>query len=104
MTRRPQDAVVEGTLGDVGAHLRTWRQLQGLTQGQVADRAGINRGVVVRLERGEGGVSLELFVRVLRALQLTDTLPRSLDPLNSDLGRARAAQVMPQRVRPARAR
>jgi hypothetical protein len=37
---------------------------------------------------------------VLRALGLMDALPRALDPYESDVGRLRADEQLPQRVRP----
>lgn len=98
MRSHPTDRVVDATLAALGSNLRDWRRLHALTQQQVADRAGISRGVVVRLERGDGGVSLELWVRVLRALNLHESLSQALDPLSTDLGRARAGQALPLRV------
>jgi transcriptional regulator with XRE-family HTH domain len=77
-----------------------WRRLRGLTQAQLADRAGVSESTVYRLERGDGGVSVENLLRVLRALGLLDALPRALDPYESDLGRLRADEQLPRRVRP----
>ena len=44
--------------GTVGSSLEAWRKLRGLTQAQLASRAGLNRDTIVRLEKGEGGVSV----------------------------------------------
>lgn len=85
---------------EVGSSLETWRKLQGLTQAQLAARAGLNRDTIARLEKGDGGVSLENLLLVLRALGLQDLLPRVLDPYESDIGRLRADEQLPQRVRP----
>jgi transcriptional regulator with XRE-family HTH domain len=76
-----------------------WRRLRGLTQAQLADRAGVSRGVVRRLEAGDGGVSLENLMRILRALGIVELVVDALDPLNSDVGRLRAGQELPERVR-----
>jgi transcriptional regulator with XRE-family HTH domain len=84
----------------VGSSLEAWRKLRGLTQAQLASRAGLNRDTIVRLEKGEGGVSLENLLLVLRALGLQDVLPQALDPYESDIGRLRADEQLPQRVRP----
>ena len=78
----------------------TWRKLRGLTQAQLADRAGVARGTVQRIEAGDMGVSLENLLRVLRALGLLDAIPDALDPLASDVGRLRAGERLPVRVRP----
>jgi hypothetical protein len=42
---------------------------------------------------------LDAFLEVLRSLGLLDSFARSLDPLNSDLGRARVTDNMPKRIR-----
>ncbi len=53
-----------------------------------------------RLEAGDGGVSIENLLRVLRALGIQGLLTTALDPLASDIGRLRADQGLPRRVRP----
>lgn len=77
-----------------------WRKLRGLTQAQLAERADVARTTVQRLERGDGGVSTENLLRVLRALGLLDSFPRALDPYESDVGRLRSEENLPRRVRP----
>lgn len=86
-------------LGEVGEHLATWRRLQRLTAAQVADRAGVSRGTVQRLESGEGA-SLENTFRIARALGVLDLLVSAVDPYSTDVGRLRADEELPQRVRP----
>lgn len=83
----------------VGDHVATWRKLRGLTQSQLADRANVGRGTVARLEKGEGGVSLDSVVRILRSLGVLESFLRGLDPYESDVGRLRSDQQLPQRVR-----
>lgn len=87
-------------LREIGDHVTAWRRLRGLTQEQAAERAGVSRATLQRLERGTGSTSVEALVRVLRALGLADVLPRALDPLATDIGRMRAAEDLPRRVRP----
>lgn len=94
--------LVRRTLRRVGDDLTTWRKLRGLTQAQLADRAGVHRDTISRLERGDGGVSLENVLRVLRGLGVIDSVTRSLDPYESDVGRLRADEQLPRRVRPKR--
>ncbi|MEJ5943866.1 helix-turn-helix transcriptional regulator [Pseudokineococcus basanitobsidens] len=84
---------------DIGAQLAAWRKLQDLTAQQVAERAGISRDTLRRLEHGEVGVSLETVLGVARALGALDRLVEALDPWQTDLGRARAGASLPQRVR-----
>jgi len=99
MGARPTPIKVSRAAQEIGTHLRTWRKLQSLTVEQVAQRAGVSRNTVGRLERGEATVGLDVLLRVLRALGQLDALVKALDPYETDFGRARADQVLPQRVR-----
>jgi transcriptional regulator with XRE-family HTH domain len=97
---RPIAPPVRRALRQTAESLGAWRKLRGLTQAQLADRAGVSRHTVARLERADGGVSLENVLRILRALGVLDALPRALDPYESDVGRLRADEQLPRRVRP----
>lgn len=85
-------------LSSIGEHLRTWRLLQRLTVEQVADRAGVNYKTVSSLEHG-GGATLENTLRVARALGRLPDVVRALDPYETDVGRLRADESLPERVR-----
>jgi transcriptional regulator with XRE-family HTH domain len=85
----------------IGEQLETWRKLRQLTVAQVAERAGISRYTVMRLENGEGA-SMENLLRVTRALGVLDLLVAALDPYSTDLGRLRAQESLPKRVRASR--
>jgi len=82
----------------IGTDLATWRKLRGLTAAEVADRAGVSVSTLARLERGQGA-SLENTLEVARALGVLEALAGAVDPYETDLGRARADQLLPQRVR-----
>lgn len=96
----PPPLAVRRASREVGAHVRTWRKLRGLTQNQVADRAGIDRKSLMRVERADGAVSFQVVLRVLHALGVLDGLPEAVDPYASDIGRMRADEQLPQRVHP----
>jgi transcriptional regulator with XRE-family HTH domain len=85
----------------IGEDLATWRRLRRLTAAQVADRAGISRYTVMRLENGEGA-TMENLLRVARALGVLDQLVEAVDPYQTDVGRLRSEEALPQRVRPPR--
>lgn len=87
---------------ELADHVATWRKLRGMTQAQVADRAGVSRGTLRRLEHGDGGVSTEGLLRVLYALGVLDGIGSALDPHATDLGRMRSDEQLPKRVRPRR--
>jgi transcriptional regulator with XRE-family HTH domain len=84
---------------EIGENLRTWRILLNLTAEQVADRAGVARSTIGRLERGEPTVGFEVVLNVARVLGVVEALVASTDPYQTALGRARADQHLPRRVR-----
>jgi DNA-binding XRE family transcriptional regulator len=79
---------------------RCLRKLRGLTQAQVADRAGVSTNTVRRLEGADGGIALENSLRIFRALGILESVPRAPDPYETDVGRLRSDEKLPQRVRP----
>lgn len=96
---RHQPPAVRRASRELASDVQRWRKLRGLTQDQVADRAGVSRGLITRLEAGED-VRLEAFIRVLRALGILEVMVAALDPYQSDVGRLRSEEHLPQRVRP----
>lgn len=97
---RSVPAPVRRALRSLGEEVVTWRKLRGLTQVQLADRSGVSRNTLNRLERGDGGISTENLLRILRGLGILDNLAHALDPYESDIGRLRSDQQLPKRVRP----
>lgn len=96
---RPIPARTRLSAQRIGSQLSTWRRLQHLTTQQVAERAGISRGTLRRLEYGETSVGLDVFLNVARALGVLDRIVEAVDPYETDLGRARADEQLPKRVR-----
>ena len=45
--------------GRIGGDVKSMRRRRSLTQGQLADRIGVNRLVITRIERGIGRVDVE---------------------------------------------
>jgi transcriptional regulator with XRE-family HTH domain len=100
----PTPLPVQRAARGIGEHLVAWRKLRGLTIEQVADRAGVSDKTVSRLATDPGSVSLENLLRVARALGILDSLVAATDPLSTDIGRLRAGERLPQRVRHPNAR
>jgi len=96
---RPQSYAVVSAAREIGVHLATWRKLQRLTAQQLAERAGISRSTVSKLENGDSSIGFDVVLRIARALGVLQQLEDALDPLSTDLGRARAHERLPQRVR-----
>ncbi|MDM8083309.1 helix-turn-helix transcriptional regulator [Cellulomonas cellasea] len=95
-TRTP--IAVTRAMEELGESLATWRRLRELTTAEAADRAGIGVKTLQRLEHGQGA-TLESMLRVARALGMLDQITAAADPLSSDVGRLRAAEKLPTRVR-----
>jgi transcriptional regulator with XRE-family HTH domain len=83
----------------LGEHVSTWRKLQRLTAAQVAERAGISRDTLRAIEQGKGTASTENLLRVLRILGILDPVIAASDPYQTDVGKLRADEVLPKRVR-----
>jgi transcriptional regulator with XRE-family HTH domain len=83
----------------MGTHVATWRKLQRLTAAQLAERAGISKDTLRSIEQGKGTASTENLFRVLRIIGILDTIVTAADPYQTDVGRLRADEILPQRVR-----
>jgi transcriptional regulator with XRE-family HTH domain len=99
VSKTPMPIAVLHAQRQLGEDLATWRRLRRLTAAQVADRAGISRYTIMRLENGEGA-TMENLLRVARALGVLDSLATALDPYRTDVGRLRSEEALPERVRP----
>ncbi len=64
----------EAILREVGGRLAARRLARNLTQGQVAEKAGVSKRTVERMESGEVSGRLTGLVRILRALDLLERL------------------------------
>lgn len=94
---------VAASMTVLGEHIATWRRLRHLTAQEVADRADVGVSTVLRLERGNGA-TVENALRVARALGILDLVTAAWDPYATDVGRLRADQALPERVRHRRPR
>lgn len=97
--KRPSPARTRRAATQIGDYVLTWRKLQGLTAEQVCQRAGISRPTLRKVENGDPSVTVETFLNVVRALGRLDAVVTALDPYESELGRARADMLLPDRVR-----
>lgn len=55
---------------DLGGKLRSAREKAGLTQAELAEKAGINDNYYAVVERGEKNISYEKLQRVLKVLNI----------------------------------
>lgn len=90
---------IDRQVDEFGEHVRGWRMVLGLTAQQVAERAGITRDTLRKIETGDPSVSFRSVTQVLRALGVLDNVVNVVDPLNSDIGRLRAGNLAKRRAR-----
>ena len=89
MSRRSQivhspPAPVADAVTRLGRNIRTARQNRGLTQAQLAEQVGISRSTLVYLEHGKPGAAIAIYLTVVSALGLLDSVNEIADP-DSDL-------------------
>lgn len=81
------DEQKQATRDRIGLRIFNLRKMKGLTQEQLADRAGIQRTHLGRIEAGKYAVTLETIQAIAEALGMTvdiiDTRLADLAPLKS---------------------
>jgi transcriptional regulator with XRE-family HTH domain len=77
----------------LGALVRETRLSHGFSQAALADRAGVARSWLARVEAGHRGVELEPLLRLLAALDLTLTLRSNRDAAQGQPSRDQAPAV-----------
>lgn len=97
--KRPTPMRTKLAAQEIGQSIASWRKLYGLTAQQLAEKANASRDTISRLENGDPSVSLATFLNICNALGVTDTVTAAVDPYETDFGRMRADQTLPQRVR-----
>ncbi len=89
----------EAVLGELGSRLAQTRLERNVSQSRLASEAGVAKTTIERLERG-GGIQLESFIRILRALGLLDRLDVVLsEPLPSPIERLKLQGRQRRRAR-----
>lgn len=73
------------TARELGTALRARRRELGLTQDELARRAGVTRQWMIRLERGHGTAELGLVLAVVRELGLAVDLQPTTEQVNGDI-------------------
>jgi transcriptional regulator with XRE-family HTH domain len=89
-------------LRKLGEDISYARKRRRLPTALVAERAGISRVTLSKLEKGDPGVSLGLFASVLMALDLLDRLESLADSQYDSKGLMLEEENLPQRIRRAK--
>lgn len=56
-------------MAEFECRLKTYRQLKGLTQEQLAEKVGVRRETIMRLEKAQYNPSLKLAIDISRVLE-----------------------------------
>ena len=94
----------EALLQEVGRRIAFLRRSSQIKQEELAERAGISRYALSRLENGAGGIRLESFLSVLRSLnvlnRLSVVLPEpTLTPIQLVELEKKSEGALPKRIR-----
>ena len=95
----PMPLPVERALVAVGDDLALARRRRGISTSSMAERAGISKKTLYRLEHGVSGVSWGAVVRVLNILNLLPELSKALNTTNDALGLALMNKAVAKRIR-----
>ncbi len=98
-SRSSKPIPVQRAVKKMGQDIRDARIRRRLPIALVAERAGISRVTLFKLEKGELGVSIGILGSVLLALNLLDRLQNLVDAQNDSLGRMLEEERLPQRIR-----
>ena len=83
----------------LGEDIRTARKRRNLSVEDFCARIGVTDKTLTRLERGDGGVRLEVFVAAFQALGEISRLDGLLDPKADDIGLVLDQGRLPERIR-----
>lgn len=72
--KRPLLPKHERMMRELGENFRLARLRRDLSSEQVAERAGISRNTLIKIERGDEGVAIGMYFRVLIVLRLEEDL------------------------------
>jgi len=88
------------SLRKLGKDIGDARKRRRITMELMAERAGISRVTLTKIEKGEATVSMGAYASVLFALGLVDHLQALADAGTDIVGRELEEENLPKRVRP----
>lgn len=89
---------VKRALRKLGQDIRDARRRRRIPVEIMAERASISRTTLNKLEKGDPGVSMGIFARVLFALGMAERLGQLADVRSDDLGLALEEERLPERI------
>ncbi len=90
---------VNKALKKLGADLKEARIKRRLTMALVEERAGITHITLSKVEKGDAGVSIGIYAKVMFVLGLIDNIYNLAEPDNDTVGKVYDKENLPKRVR-----
>lgn len=98
-TGRIAPLAVNRTLHKLGSDLRDARRRRRIPMALMAERVGVSRTTLTKVERGNPAVSMGVYATVVFVLGLTDRLAELASPRHDDVGLALDGERLPERIR-----
>lgn len=98
MTAKISSPRVKRALEGFGANLRTARLKRRISIKGFAERAGVSTSTIIRLEKGDGGVSIGTLAMACLVLGEIDRVAGFLDPATDDTGLLLDQKALPKRI------
>ncbi len=90
---------VKRVLKKLGQDLRDARKRRRIPMHLAAERASISRTTLTKVEKGDEGVSISAYARILFILGMIQRLEELADPKFDELGLDLEAENLPKRIR-----
>lgn len=90
---------VKRALKKLGQDLRDARKRRRITMELAAERAAISRATLTKIEKGDDGVSLGAYAKILFVLGMIERLVELADPTFDSLGLGLESDNLPKRIR-----
>jgi hypothetical protein len=95
---------VTRALRKLGHDIKDARRRRRIPMAIAAQRASISKPTLIKVERGDPGVSIGSYATVLFVMGMADRLSDLIDPKNDPVGLQLEEEHLPQRIRGARKR
>ncbi len=86
----------------LGQDMSDARRRRRIPMAILAERAGMSRTTLAKIEKGDAGVSMANYATVLFALGLIERLSDVADIRHDDIGRVLDEEALPKRIRKSR--
>jgi len=90
---------IKRALNTLGNDIRNARRRRRIPSALLAERASISRTTLVKIEKGEPGVSLGAYASVLMSLGLIERLSSLADSKQDEIGLMLEEERLPERIR-----